>query len=883
MPFERNLRFTGRESELSKVETLLFQDGQNTKVAVTGLGGVGKTQLAIELVYRTIEKHKDCSVFWIPATDPESLLQAYLTVAQQLNVPGRDKKGADVKRLVQNYLSDESAGQWLLVFDNADDLDMWMSKPVPEQGSSCLLDYLPKSKQGNIVFTTRDRKMAVKLAPKNVVEMREMNTEAATELLRKYLVGHDLTANGDAAKALLTQLAFLPLAIVQATAYIKANGISIADYLALLIQQDESAIELLSEDFADDDGYPNIKNPVATTWLISFERIQQHHPLAADYLSFMACIEPNDIPQTLLPEGLSRKKETDAIGTLDAYSFITRRVAHPGFNLHRLVHLATRNWLKEKGSIGEWAMKTIRRLREVFPNHDHKNRAIWRMYLAHARYALFTDEVDKNGEDYTELAQNFGLCLLRDGRYDEAEKILLEVMKRNRTILGSEHPDTLTSMADLASTYSSQGRWKEAKELNMQVMDTRKMVLGEEHLDTLSSTANLASTYYSQGQWREAQELDVQVLDTFKRVLGSEHPLTLESMANLASAYWDQGRWKEAEALDVQVMDMRKRVLGKEHPNTLTSMANLASTYRKQGRWKEAEELNMQVMDTRKRVLGEEHPDTLRSIADLGSTYYIQGQWKEAEALDVQVMDMRKRMLGKERPDTLASMANLASTYREQGRWKEAEELFVQVVEMSNRVLGPEHPGTLEKMAHLALTYRNQGRWELAEELQVKDLQFNKRIYGDEHPETLMSMAHLAVTYNKQGRLIEARELGRQAMENSKRVLGAEHPNTLKTMNYLTSTYRDQRQWDKAEELGRQAMKTCIKVLGLEHPDTLASMHNLAWTWRGTGRKTEAVRLMGECVQLRKRILGVDHPYTLSSSTALAEWEAEQAGVAASA
>src|SRR5438045_5132006 len=122
MPFERNPRFTGRESELFRLEELLSHTGQTTKIAITGLGGIGKTQLAIELVHRAIEKHKDCLVFWIPAMDPESLHQAYLAVAEKLSIPSYDKDGTDVKALVQEHLSKSSAGQWLMVYDNADDI-----------------------------------------------------------------------------------------------------------------------------------------------------------------------------------------------------------------------------------------------------------------------------------------------------------------------------------------------------------------------------------------------------------------------------------------------------------------------------------------------------------------------------------------------------------------------------------------------------------------------------------------------------------------------------------------------------------------------------------------------------------------------------------------
>ncbi|KAF2194690.1 HET-domain-containing protein [Zopfia rhizophila CBS 207.26] len=395
VPFDRNPRFTGREIQLAKLGDTLFVGGQTTKVAVMGLGGVGKTQLVLELVYQIREKHKNCSVIWILATNIESLHQAYVDVAQQLNIPGWEEDKADVKRLVQGYLSKESAGQWVLIFDNADSIDMWIAKPESKPGSSRLIEYLPRSKQGCIIFTTRDRKTAVKLTHQSIVEVPEMNEEAAKQLLQKYLVNQNLTKYQLDTEALLAQLTYLPLAIVQAAAYINENRITFADYLSLLGDQEEEVIDLLSEEFEGDGRYHNVKNPVATTWLISFEQIRHRDPLAADYLSFMACIYPKDIPQSLLPAGRSRKKETDAIGTLDAYSFIIRRPAGLALDLHRLVHLATRNWLRKEELIDQWTEKAISLLEEAFPDHDHKNRSLWRIYLPHVRHALLSDVVDK--------------------------------------------------------------------------------------------------------------------------------------------------------------------------------------------------------------------------------------------------------------------------------------------------------------------------------------------------------------------------------------------------------------------------------------------------------------------------------------------------------
>jgi tetratricopeptide (TPR) repeat protein len=195
----------------------------------------------------------------------------------------------------------------------------------------------------------------------------------------------------------------------------------------------------------------------------------------------------------------------------------------------------------------------------------------------------------------------------------------LSAYPKSQSRLNQDDTDTLTSMRNLASTYTNQGRWKEAEAQLVQVMETSKRVLGQEHTDTLTSMNSLALTYNNQGRWKEAEELEVQVMETFKRVLGQEHPDTLTSMANLASTYRNQGRWKEAEEVEVQVMETFKRVLGQEHPSTLTSMNNLASTYSNQRRWAEAEILQIEVVNRCRTTLGEDHPHTVRSHANLAT------------------------------------------------------------------------------------------------------------------------------------------------------------------------------------------------------------------------------------------------------------------------
>ncbi|KIM93182.1 hypothetical protein OIDMADRAFT_138250 [Oidiodendron maius Zn] len=667
VPFDRNHCFTGRESQLSQLQDMLFIKDQTTKIAVTGLGGVGKTQLVLELIYRIREEHRECSIIWIPAIHIENLQQAYRDVGQRLGIPGWEDNKSDIKKLVKEYLSKESAGQWVLVFDNADDIDMWIKNP--ENGSLPLIDYLPRSKRGCIIFTTRDRKTAVKLANQNIVEALAMSEETAKDILQNYLVNKGLLDNETDTKVLLGQLTYLPLAIVQAAAYINENGILLADYLLLLEDQEEEVIDLLSEEFEDSGRYRNVKNPVATTWLISFERIRLRDPLAAEFLSFMACIDPKSVPPSLLPPGPSRKKEVDAIGTLDAYSFITRRSGGLAFDIHRLVHLATRGWLRKEEVLAQWTERAIARLEDVFPDNDHQNRSVWRRYLAHASYALKPNLLEKCSGYRINLARKLGMCFYSDGRFNEAEGLFVQVMKSTKRELGIEHPSTLTIMNNLASTYQSQ--------------------------------ANLATIFRNQGRWKEAEDLEVQVMEIRKKVLGAEHPDTLRIMNDLVLTLGNQGRWKEAEDLHVQVIETTKRVLGTEHPDTLTSMYSLASMFRNQGRWNEAEELLAQVMEMRKRVLGVEHPSTLIIMNNLALIFWNQGRWKEAEKLNVQAGETRKRVLGVDHPDTLTSMANLAFTWERQGRDTEALELMEECIQLRTRVLGIHHPDTVSSLTAL--------------------------------------------------------------------------------------------------------------------------------------------------------------------------------------
>lgn len=325
VPFGKNPHFVGRETQLKKLETSLSSTEDFQQLAIWGLGGCGKTAIALEFAYRIKEKYPGRAVFWIPAISRDSFEKAYRDIGTVLDIPGVTDDKADVKRLVKTRLDNEDFGEWLMIVDNADDLDILFEKLDDSSNAARLFDYLPRSRKGSIVFTTRTRKAAVHQVDNNVLELGELSEVEAKEVLGKRLIRKNQLNDNKVVHEFLKLLAFLPLAIVQAVAFLNENDVQISEYISLYKDTEENRLDLLSQDFEDQSRYWETKNPVAITWYISFEQIQKQDPLAADYLSFMACVARESIPTSLLLSGRSTITQKKAIGTLTAYAFVASR------------------------------------------------------------------------------------------------------------------------------------------------------------------------------------------------------------------------------------------------------------------------------------------------------------------------------------------------------------------------------------------------------------------------------------------------------------------------------------------------------------------------------------------------------------------------------
>ncbi|ORY66127.1 P-loop containing nucleoside triphosphate hydrolase protein [Pseudomassariella vexata] len=661
IPFNRDEDFVEQGILLHQVHQKCARPGSRT--ALVGLGGIGKSQIAIEHAYRTRERSPETWVFWVHASNRARFEQSFRDIANYVKISGRQNRQANIFQLVYDWLRDERKGNWILILDNVDDAGFLVDFQSASQdrqtnsldsgNSKSLVSYLPQCQNGSILITTRSRDVALRLVEnRDIILVEPMATTDALALLNKNL---GTQGSNNELTELVTSLEFIPLAIVQATAYIsqRAPRYSVGQYLKEFQKSDHKRASLLEYEGGQLRRDREAKNSVIITWQLSFDHIRRIRPSAADLLSLMSFFDRQGIPEALLrnynrPEctqqvrnesnddklgkddsddsgdcssqySISAEFEDDIV-TLRNYSFVTISVNSTIFEMHGLVQLAMRSWLKANDQQRKWEQQFISVICAELPTGEYENWERCEALFPHAKSAAaLRPENQDSVRDWASILHNAAWYALRMGNGVEAEKMSVQAVKARKKILGREDKDTLNSIEMVGLASELRGQWDTAEKQFVQVMETRKTKLGADHPDTLTSRANLASTYRKQGHWEKAEELQVQVIETRKTKLGADHPDTLTSMANLASTFWKQGHWDKAEELQVQVMETRKTKLGADHPDTLTSMGNLALTWKDQDRQADAFALLRDCAQAQHRVLGPRHPHTLYSLAVMES------------------------------------------------------------------------------------------------------------------------------------------------------------------------------------------------------------------------------------------------------------------------
>jgi tetratricopeptide (TPR) repeat protein len=798
MPYQRNPFFTGRDHVLQQLHDTLAHERSaliSQSYALSGLGGIGKTQTAIEYAYRYANDY--AGVFWISAETNESIVSSFVAIAELLNLPEKqEKEQSRVMAAVTRWLTSHS--DWLLIFDNVEDLELVKS-------------VLPSARSGSLLFTSRRQTLGFTA---HTLDLEQMTSEEGVRFLLHRARLLDPTASLDSlapeeitrAGEIVAAMDGLPLALDQAGAYIEANQLSLSEYLELF---QSSQMRLLDEQ-ASHSAHPS---SVAKTFALAFEQLEQNNPAAAELLTICAFLASEAIPETFFIDGAKHLGPTfeklaadpfafrTAIKALLTYSLIQRNTATKTVTIHRLVQVVLKEQLSEADR-QIWISHTISAMAQLFPAEEMQVN-YWQngeRLLSHALVSITLSEQWSEGK-----------------------------------IPG------FTLMSRVANYLSNRTRFAEAEPLYQQALQIGEQVLGPEDLMMARALYGLAALYSDQSKYEEARHLHLRALHIREKFIETEPSLVAISLNMLAEIYRHQGKYEEAEPLYLRARHIWEQMPEHNHPPEASLLNNLGILYKTLGRYREAEPLYFQARHIWEQALGSNDPQIAYSLNNLANLYGVQGRYEEAEPLFLRALQIREQALGPEHPQVANPLNNLAELYSLQGKYKEAESLFQRALRIWERALGPKHPQVAYPLIGLAYLYSQQNQFEEAELLYKQTLQIRELALGAEHSEVAESFIGLATVLSKRGKYEEAEPLYHRALIIYQQHLGQQHPDVAETLHQLAHFHQQQQHSSEALSYYQQALTIREKALGLHHPNTNATRTAYTNLLRELGREEEAI------------------------------------------
>ncbi|MEU0304110.1 FxSxx-COOH system tetratricopeptide repeat protein [Streptomyces sp. NPDC006175] len=819
----RNPGFTGRSLVLERMRDQL---GGGMAVVLPqpqtlyGLGGVGKTQVALEYVHRFMADYD--LVWWISSEQIDDVVASLAELAVRLGAQGGDDMAAASQEAVDLLRRGVPSERWLLVFDNADD---------PER----LSRYFPQGGSGHILVTSRNQSWS---QHGDALPVDVFLREESIEHLQRRAPG---LSDEDAAQV-ATAVGDLPLAVEQAAAWIAETATPIETYLEQLAQQAPEVLALNQPA-----GYPQ---PVAATWNISIERLKERSPAAVRLLQLCAFFAPEPISANLLysKEMIEALKPYDAslqeklvlgrvIREIGRFALAKVDQVSNSIQVHRLVQAVIRAQLSEEEQ--REARHVVHRiLAGARPDDDEpidnpetwpRFATIWphlgpsdarnckdpetrRLLIDRVRYLWKRGDVRTAGRLGDELRdtwremlgnqdlQYLYLCfhlsnILRTrGRYVEAKELDEVTLGRQRAVLGPEHPHTYMTTSSLAIDLGLLGDYGKAIELATAAHEGFSQIFHDRHPRTLAAANNLALNLRSVGQYARAREIDQDVYDLRSEVLGPEHPYSLSSAISLARDLREVGRYEDSVGLLSRTYDAYKATLGRTYPTTLSAAKSLAVSLRRAGQLEDARRLTVATRARYRAKYTAANPESLACDLNMASDLFAAGEAVEARDTAQEVVDQYMNVPGEHHPYTLAAQNNLGAYLSGAGAPLEGEKLLTRVVASMREVFGREHPNTLFCVMNLANATAARGDLELVLETERRVAGQLRDVLGAHHPETLAMRSNLAVTLGAMGRKDEALSLRTETGDELARQLGDEHP--------LTRIARDERRfWRELEPM----------------------------------------------------------------------------------
>ena len=678
-PRRHNLLFTGREAILAELQRALdlVQTGARPPIqAITGLGGMGKTQTALEYAYRFAQAYQ--STLWIRADTRETLYADLGALAEvlQLGVP----EGLPLEayfETIKEWLQEHR--DWLLIVDNLEDLAL-------------LHEILPVPCHGHILVTMRLQATGPEIERFDLEKMAP--EEGALFLLRRAKrlslaapLEQAPHADRQLALTLAEQLDGLPLALDQAGAYIEESNCGLVHYAELFQRQQADLLGLRD---LSGGAYADHPRSVRTTLALSLDQLQRENPAALELLQFCAFLHPEAIPETLLHEGaaelgplledLAREPLhlDQAMADLRRYSLLQRHPETHTYSLHRLVQAVVQDTL-EAAAQREWARRVVRVVSRAFPEEEYATWKRCQQLLPHAlQCARLIEQWEDTTSDAAQLLFRTGRYLKERGAYVEALQLVERALAIREQTLGATHPDVGEILNELAILCYLQGKYEQALPLYERALAINEQTQGSTHSEVAANLNNLAALHYKQGKYEQALPLYERALAINEQTQGSTHPLVAANLNNLAELYRKLNRYEQALLLYQRVLVIKEQTMGPSHPSMATSLNNLAMLY--------------------------------HSI----------GQYEQALPLFERALAIREQAFGLTHPEVSVVLSNLADLYRERGQYEQALPLFERALAILEGALGPTYPAIARCLEKYALLLRAMQQQALAEVLESR-------------------------------------------------------------------------------------------------------------------------------------------------------------------
>jgi len=811
----RNKNFTGREDLLSQLHAGI--SGQPSAVvphALHGLGGVGKTQMAVEYAYRYRSEYD--LVWWIPADQPVLVRSSLAGLAPSLGVSSASATGVeDAANAVLDALRrGDPYERWLLIFDNADQ---------PED----MMEFLPHG-AGHVLITSRNHRWEGVV---DTVAIDVFAREESVEFLAKRV---PRAISAEDADRLADRLGDLPLALEQAGAVQAETGMGATEYLELLSARTQ---QLLSEGKPTE--YPL---PMTAAWSISVTSLRDKLPAAISLLRCGAFFGPEPIPRdaftSVLPAARSELSPelgdllADRIGLSKVFAELGRyalaRLDVPGrtIQIHRLIQALLRDELTD----GERShlQHEVHILLAAYAPDDYADPASWPRFtnlLGHvepARVAECTQPAVR------ELALNIVRYLYSSGDYMSARTFVDRFLEAWTSESGEDHPDVFEMSLEYANVRRELGEYKAVSEFNVTMFGRAKEKLGPDNEITLRFQRGISADLRALGDFPQAREVGEQALERCEAAKGTEDPFTLRAVNNLALDYGLSSDYAGARALHERAYRGMSESAKPETATLVNVWTGLARAIRLCGDYSAAADLGEDAYAFAVETIGPEHSWTLRTAKDLAIAWRRVGDFERSHDLASQMHNRYVRIYGIDHPDTLAAAMCLANIQRTVGEREAALTLAADTVSRYPNVYGADHPYNFGCLGNLAIMRRVIGDPSDARRLNEEALTGLESRLGRDHHYALTVAANLASDLAELGEIEAAIRLGRGTLRRLREVLGKDHPMALVCAANLTADLREAGAIAEADLLFDETKESYARTLGLEHPDAqvfLAGRH----------------------------------------------------------